>query len=130
VSLPPNPSKGEARAKFFDLLGRYQLGHVCRRHKRQAARAVMLDRRRGLESAADRAAQDAAGEATAGRTSNIVFNEHYEGDGVIIYKRACKLVFEGIASKPLGSRLGLRGGLKKRGANNRAVTGSRSDLRC
>jgi hypothetical protein len=29
--------------------------------------------------------------------SNIVLNEHYEGDGEIIFKHACKLGCEGIA---------------------------------
>jgi bifunctional non-homologous end joining protein LigD len=33
----------------------------------------------------------------------IAFNEHYSGDGGIIYKRACALGCEGIVSKRLGS---------------------------
>jgi bifunctional non-homologous end joining protein LigD len=33
----------------------------------------------------------------------IVFNEHYSGDGAIIYKHACALGCEGIVSKRLGS---------------------------
>jgi bifunctional non-homologous end joining protein LigD len=33
----------------------------------------------------------------------IVFNQHYNGDGVIIFKRACALGCEGIVSKRLGS---------------------------
>ena len=33
----------------------------------------------------------------------IVLNEHYEGDGQIIFKHACKLGCEGIVSKRLGS---------------------------
>jgi bifunctional non-homologous end joining protein LigD len=33
----------------------------------------------------------------------IVLNEHYEGDGDIIFKHACKLGCEGIVSKRLGS---------------------------
>ena len=33
----------------------------------------------------------------------IVFNEHYTGDGAIIYKHACALGCEGIVSKRLGS---------------------------
>ena len=38
------------------------------------------------------------------RTSGgIVFNEHYTGDGAIIYKHACALGCEGIVSKRLGS---------------------------
>jgi ATP-dependent DNA ligase len=34
----------------------------------------------------------------------IVLNEHYEGDGNIIFKHACKLGCEGIVSKRLSSR--------------------------
>ena len=38
------------------------------------------------------------------RTSGgIVYNEHYEADGAIIYKHACALGCEGIVSKRLGS---------------------------
>jgi bifunctional non-homologous end joining protein LigD len=33
----------------------------------------------------------------------IVLNEHYEGDGEIIFKHACKLGSEGIVSKRIGS---------------------------
>jgi ATP-dependent DNA ligase len=33
----------------------------------------------------------------------IAFNEHYSGDGAIIFRRACKLGCEGIVSKRLGS---------------------------
>jgi hypothetical protein len=33
----------------------------------------------------------------------IVLNEHYEGDGEIIFKHACELGCEGIVSKRLGS---------------------------
>jgi bifunctional non-homologous end joining protein LigD len=33
----------------------------------------------------------------------IVLNEHYEGDGEIIFKHACKLGCEGIVSKRLSS---------------------------
>jgi hypothetical protein len=33
----------------------------------------------------------------------VVLNEHYEGDGEIIFKHACKLGCEGIVSKRLGS---------------------------
>jgi bifunctional non-homologous end joining protein LigD len=33
----------------------------------------------------------------------IAFNEHYTGDGAIIFKRACALGREGIVSKRLGS---------------------------
>lgn len=35
--------------------------------------------------------------------STLVVNEHYEGDGAIIYRHACKLGCEGIVSKRLGS---------------------------
>jgi bifunctional non-homologous end joining protein LigD len=34
----------------------------------------------------------------------IALNEHYEGDGEIIFKHACKLGCEGIVSKRLGSQ--------------------------
>jgi bifunctional non-homologous end joining protein LigD len=34
---------------------------------------------------------------------NIVFNQHFDGDGAIIYKHACALGCEGIVSKRLGS---------------------------
>ena len=33
----------------------------------------------------------------------IIFNEHYEGDGEIVFEHACKLGCEGIVSKRLGS---------------------------
>jgi bifunctional non-homologous end joining protein LigD len=33
----------------------------------------------------------------------VAFNEHYSGDGAIIYKHACALGCEGIVSKRLGS---------------------------
>jgi bifunctional non-homologous end joining protein LigD len=33
----------------------------------------------------------------------IVFNQHYDGDGAIIFKQACSLGCEGIVSKRLGS---------------------------
>ena len=32
-----------------------------------------------------------------------MLNEHYEGDGAIVYQHACKLGCEGIVSKRLGS---------------------------
>jgi len=35
--------------------------------------------------------------------AGIVFNEHYDGDGAILYKHACALGCEGIVSKRLGS---------------------------
>jgi bifunctional non-homologous end joining protein LigD len=38
-----------------------------------------------------------------GAHSTIVFNEHFEGDGEIIFKHACKLGCEGIMTKRLGS---------------------------
>ena len=40
-----------------------------------------------------------------GAHSTIVFNEHYEGDGAIVYKHACALGCEGIVSKRRGSYL-------------------------
>ena len=33
----------------------------------------------------------------------IVFNQHYDGDGAIIFKQACSIGCEGIVSKRLGS---------------------------
>jgi bifunctional non-homologous end joining protein LigD len=38
-----------------------------------------------------------------GAHSSIVINEHYEGDGEIVFEHACKLGCEGIVSKRLGS---------------------------
>jgi bifunctional non-homologous end joining protein LigD len=38
-----------------------------------------------------------------GAPSNIALNEHFDGDGAIIYRHACKLGCEGIVSKRLGS---------------------------
>jgi ATP dependent DNA ligase domain len=37
-----------------------------------------------------------------GERDGIIFNQHYDGDGAIIYKQACKLGCEGIVSKRLG----------------------------
>jgi bifunctional non-homologous end joining protein LigD len=36
-------------------------------------------------------------------SSGIAINEHYVGDGAIVYQQACKLGCEGILSKRLGS---------------------------
>jgi bifunctional non-homologous end joining protein LigD len=33
----------------------------------------------------------------------IVVNEHYEGEGDIVFQHACKLGYEGIVSKRVGS---------------------------
>jgi bifunctional non-homologous end joining protein LigD len=38
-----------------------------------------------------------------GECEGIAFNEHYSGDGAIIYQHACALGCEGIVSKRLGS---------------------------
>jgi bifunctional non-homologous end joining protein LigD len=38
-----------------------------------------------------------------GSHRDIVFNQHFDGDGAIIYKHACALGCEGIVSKRLGS---------------------------
>jgi bifunctional non-homologous end joining protein LigD len=38
-----------------------------------------------------------------GAHSNIVLNEHFEGDGAVVYKHACALGCEGMVSKRLGS---------------------------
>ena len=39
----------------------------------------------------------------SGAHSTVVPNQHYEGDGTIIFRHACKLGCEGIVSKRLGS---------------------------
>jgi bifunctional non-homologous end joining protein LigD len=36
--------------------------------------------------------------------AGVTLNEHYQGDGTIIYKHACRFGCEGIVSKRLGSR--------------------------
>jgi bifunctional non-homologous end joining protein LigD len=51
----------------------------------------------------------------------IVLNEHYEGDGEIIFKHACKLGCEGIVSKRLGS-------LYRSGRSPHRVKGVRPNL--
>jgi bifunctional non-homologous end joining protein LigD len=38
-----------------------------------------------------------------GQQSSLVLNEHYEEDGAIVYREACRLGCEGIVSKRLGS---------------------------
>jgi bifunctional non-homologous end joining protein LigD len=38
--------------------------------------------------------------------SAIVLNEHFEGDGAVVYKHACALGCEGIVSKPLARPTG------------------------
>ena len=38
-----------------------------------------------------------------GCRSSIVLNEHYEEDGAIVFREACRLGCEGIVSKRLGS---------------------------
>ena len=38
-----------------------------------------------------------------GAHSSIVLNEHFDGDGAVVYKHACALGCEGIVSKRLGS---------------------------
>ncbi len=38
-----------------------------------------------------------------GSHPGVVLNEHYKGDGEIVFKHACKLGCEGIVSKRLGS---------------------------
>jgi bifunctional non-homologous end joining protein LigD len=38
-----------------------------------------------------------------GSRLSIVLNEHYEEDGAIVFREACKLGCEGIVSKRLGS---------------------------
>jgi ATP-dependent DNA ligase len=44
-----------------------------------------------------------AGYAEAASTDRKVFDEHYIGDGAIIYRHACALGYEGIVWKRLGS---------------------------
>ena len=38
-----------------------------------------------------------------GSNPSIVLNQHYEGDGAIVFREACRLGCEGIVSKRLGS---------------------------
>jgi bifunctional non-homologous end joining protein LigD len=38
-----------------------------------------------------------------GSQLSIVLNEHFEEDGAIVFREACKLGYEGIVSKRLGS---------------------------
>ena len=38
-----------------------------------------------------------------GSNASIVLNQHHEGDGEIVFSLACKLGYEGIVSKRLGS---------------------------
>ena len=38
-----------------------------------------------------------------GQQSSLVLNEHYEEDGSIVFREACKLGCEGVVSKRLGS---------------------------
>src|SRR5262249_25785586 len=43
-----------------------------------------------------------------GPRPGILLNEHYEGNGEIVFQHACKLGCEGIVSKRLGSTVGSR----------------------
>src|SRR6476469_10459826 len=56
-----------------------------------------------IAPSADRGPQTGPGEPAAPAARSIAFNEHYTGDGAIIYKHACALGCEGIVSKRLGS---------------------------
>ena len=47
--------------------------------------------------------RSALAEVLSRKRDGIVLNAHYDGDGAIIYKHACKLGCEGIVSKRLGS---------------------------
>jgi hypothetical protein len=38
-----------------------------------------------------------------GSNLSVVLNEHFEADGAIVYREACKLGCEGIVSKRIGS---------------------------
>jgi len=44
-----------------------------------------------------------AGAMLHGSHLSLVLNQHYEEDGAIVYREACKLGCEGIVSKRLGS---------------------------
>jgi ATP-dependent DNA ligase len=44
-----------------------------------------------------------------GQQSSLVLNEHFEEDGAIVFREACKRGCEGIVSKRLGSMYRLRG---------------------
>jgi len=44
-----------------------------------------------------------AGATLHGSHLSLVLNQHYEEDGAIVYREACKLGCEGIVSKRLGS---------------------------
>src|SRR5215472_5247381 len=79
------------------------------RHKRHGAAAVLIAfdliefegedlRRMPIEQRKRKLAK-----LVRGPHPGIVLNEHYEGDGEIIFKHACKLGCEGIVSKRLGS---------------------------
>lgn len=57
--------------------------------------------------AADRAAQANAGQGRPRCRLAVAFNDHYEGDGEIVFKHACKLRCDGFVSK-LGFALSLR----------------------
>jgi bifunctional non-homologous end joining protein LigD len=43
-------------------------------------------------------------EMLSGTTVGVVFNDHVEGDGAVVFEHACKLGLEGIVSKRKGSR--------------------------
>ena len=43
------------------------------------------------------------GQLLRGSHLSVVFNEHFDNDGAIVYREACKLGCEGIVSKRLGS---------------------------
>jgi bifunctional non-homologous end joining protein LigD len=58
---------------------------------------------RGLTTAADRGTQTGVGQLLRRSLPGIVLNEHFEGDGAIVFRHACKLGCEGIVSKRRGS---------------------------
>ena len=45
----------------------------------------------------------ALAEVLNGKRDGLAFNKHFDGEGAIIFKHACKLGCEGIVSKRLGS---------------------------
>jgi hypothetical protein len=60
-----------------------------------------------VRDAVRRRASEPQGEAGAGcwrvAPSGIVFNEHTDEDGAVVFRHACKLGLEGIVSKRLGA---------------------------
>jgi hypothetical protein len=86
------------RLAVFDLLRRRWHGGdviLC------AFDLIELDGQ-GLRGHQSRSANGPWRTCCAGSATALIFNEHYTGDGAIIYKHACALGCEGIVSKRLG----------------------------